>query len=325
MKNKCTGSVLIHPDELDSTWIQEAVRLGIPRIGLHPEGGGEASLSMAALLQRLQTPAYRAILDEAHENGIEIEYEMHAARYLLPADEFEAHPDWFRMNVNGERTPDKNCCPSNAEALAYMGRRAAEVASCLYRSTHRYFLWMDDALDAMCHCPRCREYTPSEQQTLLMNALLTGIRTVDSEAELAFLAYAECQETPVKVKPMDGIFLEFAPMDRDFAIAINDPASSRNANRCRELPPLLEFFGVEKAKLLEYWLDNSMYSGWKKPPKAFTPNPSVIRADGEYYKSMGFRDLSTFACFLGADYRELHGMPDVMPFAKLLEDEKNQE
>ncbi len=320
MKNKLTGSVLIHPDELDSTWIREAVRLGIPRIGLHPEGGQGAYLSLANLLERLKTPAFRAVLDEANESGIEIEYEMHAARYLLPADEFDAHPDWFRMNEAGERTPDKNCCPSSADALAYMGRRAAEVASALYRSTHRYFLWMDDALDAMCHCPKCRDYTPSEQQTLLMNALLTGIRTVDPEAELAFLAYAECQEVPVKVKPMDGIFLEFAPMDRDFAIAINDPASPRNAKRCAELPPLLEFFGGEKAKLLEYWLDNSMYSGWKKPPKAFAPNPPIIAADGAYYKSMGFRDLSTFACFLGEDYRELHGMPDVTPFAKLLEE-----
>ncbi len=321
MENKkITGSVLIHPDELDHTWILEAKRLGIPRIGLHPEGGTQAHLSMAGLLEMLKTPEFRAILDDAHDNGIEIEYEMHAARYLLPADEFAAHPDWFRMNENGERTPDKNCCCTNEEAMAYMGRRAAEVASQLYRSTHRYFLWMDDAMDAMCHCPGCREFAPSEQQTLMMNALLTGIRTVDPEAELAFLAYAECREIPVKVKPMDGIFLEFAPMDRDFPIAINDPASPRNARQCDSLPPLLEFFGVEKAKLLEYWLDNSMYSGWKKPPKAFTPNPPIIAADGAYYKSMGFRDLSTFACFLGYDYRPLHGMPDVTPFADLLKE-----
>ncbi len=313
-----TGSVLIHPDELDSTWIAETVRLGIPCIGLHPVGGDSAHASLAELLERLKTPEFRAILDEAAEHGIAIEYEMHAARYLLPADMFFAHPDWFRQNAEGIRTSDKNCCATNKDALAFMAKRAADTARQLYRSSHRYYFWMDDAVDSACHCPACCAYTPSEQQMLVMNALLSGIKTVDPEASLAFLAYADCKLPPENVKPDAGIFLEYAPMDRDFHIAMSDPASEKNTLQCTYPAALFACFGKENAKVLEYWLDNSMFSGWKKPPKAFVPNAAVIAADAVYYRERGFTDISTFACYLGADYRALHGMPDITPFADIL-------
>ena len=313
-----TGSVLIHPDELDSAWITEALRLHIPRIGLHPVGGKNADQSMRELLERLETPAFRAVLDEAAERGVEIEYEMHAARYLLPTEEFEKHPDWFRMNAKGERAADYNCCPSNPEALSYMAKRAGAAAKRFYRSTKRFFLWMDDAVDSACHCPACQALTPSDQQMLVMNALLAGIREEIPDARLAYLAYADCKEPPKHVRPADGIFLEYAPMDRDFHIPMNDPSSEKNARQCAYPEALLDFFGRDDAKLLEYWLDNSMFSGWVKPPKRFAPDAPVIAADAAYYRSLGFTDLSTFACFLGYDYREQFGMPDITPFAAVL-------
>ncbi|MCI8387000.1 MAG: DUF4838 domain-containing protein [Clostridiales bacterium] len=313
-----TGSVLIHPDELDSVWISEAVRLGIPRIGLHPVGGAEAHNSLRELLEQLKTPEFRKMINEAVDNGIEIEYEMHTARYLLPADKFATHPEWFRQNADGVRTPDKNCCATNKDALEFMAKRAADTVKQLYRSTHRYYFWLDDASDSACHCPSCKNYTPSEQQMLIMNALLAGIKTVDPEAKLAFLAYSDCKQPPEKVKPDDGIFLEYAPMDRDYHIAMNDPSSAKNAAQCKYPEALLKCFGKKDAKLLEYWLDNSLFSNWKKPPKAFTPDTAVIEADAAYYKELGFTDIATFACYLGADYRELHGMPDITPYAKIL-------
>ncbi len=243
---------------------------------------------------------------------------MHAARYLLPKEQFDAHPDWFRMDASGNRTTDKNCCATNKDALAFMAKRAGETAKRLYRSTNRFFFWMDDAVDSACHCEACSRYTPSEQQMLVMNALLGGIRKEIPDARLAYLAYADCKEPPVGVKPAEGIFLEYAPMDRDFHIPMDDPSSERNKKQCAYPEPLLRFFGKKDAKLLEYWLDNSMFSGWKKPPKAFSPDAPVIRADADYYRRLGFAELSTFACFLGADYRELYGMPDITPFAEAI-------
>ena len=314
-RNGYTASLLVHPEEFDRAWIERCVSLGIPTISLHPVGGFRSPLTMKAMLERLDTPEYRELIDEAIARGLTVEYEMHAARYFLPKSMFEEHPEWFRMNENGERTPDLNCCASNEEALDYIAKRAAEAATRLYRSSHRYFFWMDDAHDAFCHCEKCAAYSSSDQQLMIMNRILAELKQYDPEAELAYLAYYGTLTPPEKVKPADGIFLEYAPIDRDFHKALSDPESEKNASQNKHLSALLDFFGREKAKVLDYWLDNSLFSNWTKPPKPFTPDAAVIDADFEYYASLGFCDLSTFACYLGADYVELHGEPDVAPFA----------
>jgi hypothetical protein len=63
--------------------------------------------------------------------------------------------------------------------------------------------------------------------------------------------------------------------------------------------------------VLEYWLDNSLFSKWKKPPQPFSWDPEVMRQDLAYYESLGFEDATVFACYLGSDYEELHGAPDI--------------
>lgn len=304
------ASLLIHPDELTDVWIDRMVELKLPTLSLHPVGGGAADKSLVGLLERLKNPDYTALLDRAAEKGLSVEYEMHAARFLLPTKEFERHPDWFRMNRDGIRTADWNCCASNTEVLDYMAERAAALVKQLYRSTHRYFLWMDDAKDSCCHCPLCRELSPSDQQLKVMNHLLRRLRRDDPLASLSYLAYFECIQPPTVIRPEDGIFLEYAPFERDFHRPLREDAQSR------PLQALLSFFGKENAKVLDYWLDNSMFSGWKKPPAAFSSDAAVIRTDFKYYRALGFTDISSFACYLGPDYEALHGTPDVTPFAE---------
>ena len=112
-----TSSVLVHPDELSRRWIDRCADSGIPTIALHPVGGNDADRSMADLLAKTEDPDFCALLSYAESRGLSVEYEMHAMRYFLPASEFASHPDWFRENENGERTPDLNCCASNPAAL----------------------------------------------------------------------------------------------------------------------------------------------------------------------------------------------------------------
>ena len=304
-------SLLIHPDELSKDWIDRVADLALPTLALHPGGGKGAEKNIEDLLSRLQTPEYISLLDDAAEKGISIEYEMHAARFLLPTDQFEAHPEWFRMNAKGERTPDWNCCVSNTEALDFMAERAAKLVQKFYHSTHRYFLWMDDAKDSYCHCPACRDLSPSDQQLLVMNRLVRRLRQDDPEASLAYLAYFECIAPPTKVQAEEGIFLEYAPFERDFHKPLSEDAQSE------PLEKLLAFFGRKSAKALDYWYDNSMFSSWKKPPKPFAVDEPVLRADFAYYRALGFEDIGCFACYLGKDYEELHGTPDLAPYAKI--------
>ncbi|MBE6602119.1 MAG: DUF4838 domain-containing protein [Ruminococcaceae bacterium] len=307
MKN---ASLLIHPEELSRAWIDRIAEHCIPTLALHPVGGHRAHLSFADLLSKLEEPSYRALLDYAHERGLQIEYEIHAARYLLPAEEFDAHPEWFRMNCEGIRTPDVNFCASNTEALDFVAERAAETVKKLYRSTDRYFLWLDDTRDFQCHCPACAKLSPSDYQLKILNHIITRLRRDNPRASIPYLAYQSCIDVPKEITPEDGIFLEYAPINRDFHKPMTESAESEPLQR------LISYFGADTAKALDYWYDNSLFSKWKKPPVPFDVDAPVMEADFLWYRSLGIEDIGCFACFLGADYEELHGRVDIAPFAK---------
>ena len=306
------SEILIHPEELTHKQIHRMASLGVNILGIHPVGGNDAADSLKQLLCRLEEPSFRALLDDAAEHGLEIEYEMHAASYLLPREMFAEHPAYFRMNEAGERVSDFDFCPSNEEGLALIAARAAELAHKLYRSRHTYYFWMDDGRNHACHCPKCRRFSASEQQLIALNRILQELKKTIPDAKMAHIAYVDRIEVPQQVKPEEGIFLEFAPYEK----YMKDPDRQRQEEEQRALPLLLSHFGTQDAKVLEYWLDNSLFSKWTKPPKPFSFDPEVMRRDLVYYESLGFEDATVFACYLGRDYEELHGAPDIEAYLK---------
>lgn len=309
MKN---ASLLIHPEELSRKWIDRMAKHGVPTLGLHPVGGKTADESLRRLVdEQVNDPEFRALLDYAHEKGLNIEYEIHAARYLLPASEFEKHPEWFRMKEDGERTPDFNLCASNEEALDYFAEQAAALAKKLYRNSDRYFLWLDDVKNSSCHCPACKNLTPSDQQEIILNRMVQRMRRDNPNATLAYLAYVDRIEPPTNVKPAEGIFLEYAPIERNFHAPLDGSTQSK------PLEALLSLFDVKSAKVLDYWYDNSLFSKWTKPPKPFAVDEPVLEADFAFYRSLGFEDIGCFACYLGEDYEELHGDVDISAFGRV--------
>jgi hypothetical protein len=142
-----------------------------------------------------------------------------------------------------------------------------------------------------------------------MGAYFNG--TGNQTDALAFLAYMDTLTPPTQVKPAEGIFVEYAPIDR-IRMKPVPPASEDDA----AIRPLLGYFGTQDAKVLEYWYDNSLFSGWKKPPVKFVPDAELVRGDCAYYKSAGFSYITSFACFLGEDYESLYGSVDITAFGK---------
>ena len=312
------SQILIHPEELSKEWIDRMADAGITVLGIHPWGGKSAVKSIHALLDSLKTQEYRGLLDYAVERGLEIEYEIHAAGYLMPRDLFTDHPEYFRMNGDGERTPDWNFCISNPEALDLVAKNAAALARDLYRSGKTFYFWMDDGKDVHCQCPKCKHLSPSDQQLLVLNAMLAEIRKEIPDAKMAYLAYYDSLSLPTQVSAVPGVFLEYAPLEKYVACA--EDAAERIAHEQAMVLPLLDRFGREDAKVLEYWYDNSMFSRWKKPPKEFRLDEAAMRRDIAQYRDMGFSYISTFGCFLGKDYEDLYGSPDITPFADVLKD-----
>ena len=59
--------------------------------------------------------------------------------------------------------------------------------------------------------------------------------------------------------------------------------------------------------MLEYWLDVSRFSRWKRPGVKLPWNREVFVADVEAYWNLGIRHVTTFAAWIDAKYQERFG------------------
>jgi hypothetical protein len=291
----------------------------IDYVGIHPWGGRRAAEGIEKTIEYIHTSAYKEFADILHRNGKHIEFEAHAHSWLFPKSLFSEHPEWFREDVSGQRKADHNMCVSNKEALAYLTDRSGQLAKFLAPDSHKYYWWTDDTSgDCFCHCPKCRELSPSDQYLIWCNAVLSGIRTTDAAAGISYLAYLATMPAPSKIKPEDGVFLEYAPIGRDSFIPINHPDCETNRQEICGLPKLLDFFGSKDSRVLEYWLDNSRFSQWKKPWRKLQFDPEIMARDVAYYRSLKFESMTTFACFLGREYQQEYSPPDFTAYADIL-------
>lgn len=256
------ASILIHPTELSRRWIDRMTESRIDTLGLHPVGGANSIISLEGLVEQMKSEEFRSLIDYARERGLEVEYEFHAFGYLLPRKLFDTHPEYFRMNKQGERTPSLNFCPSSKEALDIVADNALTLAKSLYGSAHRYFFWSDDARGGVCSCPKCKALTPSDQQLTVLRAIIRKLREEIPDAMLAYLAYYSTLDVPASVESEEGIFLEFAPIDKwHVRVGRNTEECISGEVRERESScQLLSFFGKSGSRVLEYWIDNSLFS-----------------------------------------------------------------
>jgi len=232
---------------------------------------------------------------------IDIEFEMHVLQDILPRDLFDEHPEYFRMDEKGTRQKEYNMCFSSEGAYLEIENNLKEVCKWLKPTTHRYFFWTDDVGHAFCRCNQCREYSDSEQALIYEKRLLTIMRKIDPEAMVAHLAYSATLEAPEKVKPSDGIFLEFAPISRDY----REPLSKKHV---QDLQDNLKVFPAETAHILEYWLDVSMFSQWKKDKLVEIPwNMKHCERDVQQYTSYGIGSITSFGAWINSSYMDKYG------------------
>ncbi len=303
---------IVHPDEISKERIDSLKKAGITCLGIHPVGGKNAYKTLEDLISLLKTKEFRDLLDYAKNNGIEIEYELHAMGYLMPKSMFASNPEYFRVDENGSRNADYNFCVSNENAMKIVCKNAVTLAQNLYNSSNNYYFWVDDGHDVFCCCEKCKQISPSNQALTITNAIAKALKKYNPFAKCTYLAYMNTIIPPT-IEKEDNVFLEYAPFEKYTAKGDNAPLLIEQEQQMLE--PLLNYFGKEDAKVLEYWYDNSLYSNWKKPPKKFTLDEKQMQKDIDFYKQKGFSYVSTFGCYLGKGYEELYGKADIVPFA----------
>ena len=70
--------LIVHPDELSQKWIDRLKDLGTDTLGIHSVGGGSAHEHLARMIESQKSDEVKALFDIATENGLNIEYELHA-------------------------------------------------------------------------------------------------------------------------------------------------------------------------------------------------------------------------------------------------------
>jgi hypothetical protein len=294
------GVVLVPEDLTLADWPERAKRAGLSTIGIHHQN------SPNAVIRWVQSDVGQRFLTQCRSLGIEVEHELHAMKELLPRDLFKKDSDLFRMNEKCERTPDANCCVHCERGLEIIAEHAVEIAKVLHPTTGRYFYWGDDGRP-WCLCPKCRDLSPSEQALVVANGICQALRKSDARAQVAHLAYHNTLQPPRQVKPVEGIFLEYAPISRRYDIPY-ERQDGRDA--LHALDANLEIFPRETAQVLEYWLDVSRFSRWKRPGVKLPWRKDVFLADVETYRKRGIRHITTFAAWIDANYQKRFGNLD---------------
>jgi hypothetical protein len=206
-------------------------------------------------------------------------------------------------------------CVSSIRALDLAAEKAVAISRVLRPTTGRYFLWGDDGA-TWCRCPKCKELSDSDQALIVENRLLRSLRGIDGKACLAHLCYENTFPAPAKVKPDLGVFLEFAPL------SLYGGKHSKDADgRARAMAILdanLAVFSRDTAQVLEYWLDCSAWSGWKKPAVELTFEREGSAADLREYRARGIRHITTFAVYMDAEYAGRYGMGPVREYGNAI-------
>ncbi|MBO6248821.1 MAG: DUF4838 domain-containing protein, partial [Bacteroidales bacterium] len=292
--------VVLSVDDLETVdWPAIAKEAGINTIGTH--------ITPSQVSGFIRSDKGKVFMEDCARYGIDVEHQLHAMGDLLPRDLFESDSTMFRMDRNGCRVPDFNCCAHSEAALEIIAGNASRYATELPATNHRYYFWLDDNSEP-CFCPECREYSASEQALIIENRMLMALREIDPQAMLAHLAYQKTMDPPHKVMPDDGIFLEFAPIERQWDRPLTDLEAPGRKGRMSHRKVLdlldanLEVFDSETAVVLEYWLDVSLASGWKKPAVRLPWNPEVFESDLGTYKSRGIRNITSFAVYMDSTY-----------------------
>jgi hypothetical protein len=148
---------------------------------------------------------------------------------------------------------------------ATLAKNVVNFAKIATPTTGRYYFWIDDGMH-MCHPKVGDIYSDSDQATMMENYLLRELRKFDPRATIAHLSYANTLTPPEKTKPDTGVFLEFAPISRSYDVPYRKQ-NSKAGQGWVYLKENLKVFPASSAQILEYWVDVSLFSTWKRPFK----------------------------------------------------------
>jgi len=219
---------------------------------------------------------------ELGQRGLDLEGGGHVLVELLPRALFATHPEYFPCAPGGGRSDLGNVCTASAGALAVVRERAQAARAALPGATDFHLWGLDLAGGGWCACPQCSGLSPADQALAACNAVAD---TLGPGGRVFHLAYHDTLEPPRAVRPDPRVWAEFAPRERCYAHALDDPACATNAAYRRALDAHLELF-AGRVHVFEYYGDAILFGG------CAVPLAEVVERDLDYYARAGVRGVS---------------------------------
>ena len=229
------------------------------------------------------TPLYR-------ERGIASEYGGHVLQLLLPRERFENDPDFFPADSHGIRAARGNLCVSNARALAIVRDNAVEYVRD-YPENELLHIWGADVFEgAWCQCGGCKGLAAQLQYMKVVNEIARALQS--GGPPVAYLAYHDTIEPDPALRPDPNVWFEWAPRERCYSHAIDNPKCETNPRYFESLKRYLELFDG-RGHIFEYYQDAILFGGL-----GFA-TPAIIARDLRAYRALGLSSVSclTFGAF----------------------------
>ncbi len=225
------------------------------------------------------------LLPEFQRRGIDVEYGGHVIPLLLPREHYREHPEYFPQAPDGQRTDHGNLCTSSAGALAVASAQAVQYVREHPEMSVLHIWGADLWRGGWCRCSECTRVNVQDQSLRVCNAVAGALADAGVARPVCYLAYHDTIDAAVTIRPHENVAVEFAPRERCYGHALNDPTCKTNRRYAEALQQYVEWFGG-RARLFEYYGDAILFAG------CAVPLGRVIAADLAYFKQLGVRDIT---------------------------------
>ena len=225
-------------------------------------------------------------------HGVAAEYGGHVLQLLLPRERFDRDPSMFPADESGIRVPGGNLCVSCPGAIDVVCESALRHLADYPENEFLHVWGADVRRGAWCQCGACRGLAPQHQYLQVVNAIAASFAKANLSCPVAYLAYHDTIDPDPSLHPLPNVRVEWAPRERCYSHAIDDPACHLNPRYLASLKRYLEIF-EGRCDVFEYYADAILFGGL-----AFA-TPSVIARDLRVYRALGISSVSclTFGAY----------------------------
>jgi uncharacterized protein DUF4838 len=217
------------------------------------------------------------------ERGIGSEYGGHVLQLLLPRARFDTDSNYFPVGTDGKRNSRGNLCTANPRALDLVREAALRYVRDNPECEVLHVWGADVREGAWCRCAQCTEMSPQLQYMKVVNAIADGLG--DEGPPVAYLAYHDTLEPDVDLRPRPNAWFEWAPRERCYRHAIDDPVCAVNPHYLESLKGYIDLF-QGRGHVFEYYADAVLFGGLA------CATPAIIARDLRAYRALGLTSVS---------------------------------